>query len=207
MGAVCGGPKGADKAAQVDGAKPAGGRAAGQTVGFHLRRIAASVDVRHGAATGSLVKASAMTSLLSICGSLPLFLGGEVARPGRTIRRGLIGIGIALSTAGVILWEYLAVTRLVSAVSAWRTRPITLAIAAVILAAAPFSLIDPDGFYDTLLKPSLVALWVSQLIVFAVYPRFAHKHGQRMLSAWMLSIGASAFAVYGLVSTLQQASS
>ena len=114
---------------------------------------------------------SAQTSLLYICGSLPLFLGGELATPARTIRRGLtgaflvtglvivlavaplaaapgllhteipgvsvveqfagvglaraIGIGVAVSTAGVILCEYLAVTRLVHAVTRWRIRPIT----------------------------------------------------------------------------------
>ena len=34
-----------------------------------------------GAPTGSLAKASAQTSLLYICGSLPLFLGGELAAP------------------------------------------------------------------------------------------------------------------------------
>jgi hypothetical protein len=72
---------------------------------------------------------------------------------------------------------------------------------------APFTLIDPEGFYSTLLKPSLVALWVSQLIVFAVYPRFAVRHGHRAVPAWMLSGVASGLAVYGLWMTLQHASS
>jgi hypothetical protein len=52
-----------------------------------------------------------------------------------------------------------------------------------------------------------VALWLSQLIVFAVYPLFAIKHRQRAWPAWTLSLIASAFAIYGLVTTLQQASS
>ena len=206
-----------------------------------------------GAPAGALAKAGAQTSLLYICGSLPLFLGGELATPARTIRRGLtgaflvtglvivlavaplaaapgllrteipgvsvveqfagvglaraIGIGVAVSTAGVILCEYLAVTRLVHAVTRWRIRPITAVIGAGIVLAAPFTLIDPDGFYDTLVKPSLVALWLSQLIVFAVYPLFAIKRRQRAWPAWTLSLIASAFAVYGLVTTLQQASS
>ncbi len=206
-----------------------------------------------GAPAGALAKASAQTSLLYICGGLPLFLGGELATPVRTIRRGLtgaflvtatvvvlavaplaaapgllrteipgvsvveqfagvglaraIGIGVAVSTAGVILCEYLAVTRLVHAITRWRIRPIAAVIGAGIVLAAPFTLIDPDGFYDTLVKPSLVALWLSQLIVFAVYPLFAIKRGQRVWPAWALSLIASAFAVYGLVTTLQQASS
>jgi hypothetical protein len=58
-----------------------------------------------------------------------------------------------------------------------------------------------------LIKPSLIALWLSQLIVFAAFPLFARKHGQRMLPAWGLSGLASALAIYGLVVTLQNASS
>ena len=208
---------------------------------------------RAGAPAGELAKASAQTSLLYICGSLPLFLGGELATPARTIRRGLtgafgvtalvivlavaplaaapgllhteipgvsvveqyagiglaraIGIGVAVSAAGVILCESFALSRLLHAVSRWRIRPITIAIGAGMVIAAPFTLIDPDGFYDTLLKPSLVALWLSQLIVFAVYPLFAIKRRQRVWPACTLSLIASAFAIYGLVTTLQQASS
>jgi len=206
-----------------------------------------------GAPAGAVAKAGAQTSLLYVCGSLPLFLGGELAAPVRTIRRGLggafaltaglvvlavaplaaipgilhtdvpgvrvveqfagaglaeaIGIGVAVSIAGVILCEYLALTRLVHAIGHWRIRPIAAAIGALVVAAAPLSLINPDGFYNTLLKPSLVALWLSQLIVFAVYPLFAAKRGQRAWPAWALSLGASAFAVYGLWTALQQASS
>ena len=206
-----------------------------------------------GSPTGALAKAGAQTSLLYVCGSLPLFLGGELATPARTIRRGVtgaflitagvvvlavaplaaipgvlhtdvpgvrvveqfagaglaraIGIGVAVSIAGVILCEYLALTRLAHAVGHWRVRPIAAVIGAVIVLAAPLTLIDPNGFYNALLKPSLVALWLSQLIVFAVYPLFARKLGQRAWPAWLLSIGASAFAVYGLWTAVSQASS
>ena len=205
-----------------------------------------------GAPAGSVAKAGAQTSLLYICGSLPLFLGGELARPTRTIRRGVIGayaataavvvlavaplaaapgllrteipgvsvaaqfggplaraigIGVAVSIAGVMLCEYLALTRLLHAVGSWRVRPIAIAIGALLVVIAPLTLIDPDGFYSTLLKPSLVALWLSQLFVFAAYPLFALKHGQRALPASMLSLAASAFAIYGLLTVLQNASS
>ena len=206
-----------------------------------------------GAGAGAVAKAGAQTSLLYVCGSLPLFLGGELAAPARTIRRGVtaafvvtatvivlavaplaampgllgtavpgvsvaeqfasaglakaIGIGVAVSTAGVILCEYVAVTRLIHAIGRWPIRSIAAGIGVVALVAAPLSLIDPEGFYNSLLKPSEVALWVSQLIVFAVYPLFAFKRRHRMWPALSLAAGASAFAIYGLVTTLQQASS
>ena len=206
-----------------------------------------------GAAAGSFAKASAQTSLFYICGSLPLFLGGEVARPARTIRRGLtgayaltavmvvlavapfaaapglantdlpgvsiaqqfsgpalgeaIGVGVAVSIAGLILVEYLALTRLVPAITRWPRQRVTVGLGALLILSAPFSLIDPEGFYSSLLKPSLVSLWVSQLIVFAVYPLFARKQRWRTLPAWALGSGASALGVYGLVLALQQTTS
>jgi amino acid transporter len=204
-----------------------------------------------GAPAGAAAKASAQTSLLFVCGSLPLFLGGELARPARTIRRGLsgaffltalvvilavaplaaapgllrtqipgvsvaqefsgtglataIGIGVAVSTAGVILCEYLALTRLVGAIGQWRPRPVTVGIGALLVLAAPISLIDPEGFYTALIKPSLIALWLSQLIVFIVYPQFAARYRQPVLAALTVSLIASALAGYGLWTAVQQA--
>jgi len=202
-----------------------------------------------GAPVGPLAKASAQTSLLYVCGSLPLFLGGELASPARTIRRSLIaaygltavvvllavaplaaapglpqtavpgvslveqfgggglaeaiGIGVAASIAGVILCEYLALTRLVHAIGGWQIRPVTIAVGAVMVLAAPLTLIDPQGFYNSLIQPSLIALWLSQLIVFAVYPSFARKHGERLAPAWALAAVASGLALYGLWTGIQ----
>jgi hypothetical protein len=48
-----------------------------------------------------------------------------------------------------------------------------IAIGAAVVLAAPFTLINPERTYNDLLTTSLVALWLSQLIVFAAYPRFA----------------------------------
>jgi amino acid transporter len=105
-----------------------------------------------------------------------LFLGGELARPARTMRRGLtaawlatavlavaplaaapgltraaipgmtaaelfaghgfavaIGAGVAVSIAGVMLAEYLALSRLVTAVTSWRLRPVLMAIGAAMV--------------------------------------------------------------------------
>ncbi|HTX30122.1 MAG TPA: hypothetical protein VMD09_01990 [Solirubrobacteraceae bacterium] len=217
----------------------------------HLSTPASSFGTAAGA--GPLAKAGAQTSLLYICGSLPLFLGGELATPARTLRRGVlgaflltvlvvvlavaplaavpgllqgdipgvsvarvfagagvataIGIGIAVSTAGVIICEYLALSRLAHAVGGWPIRRVNLAIGAGMIVAAPFTLIDPDGFYDALTRPSLVALWLSQLIVFAVYPRFAWRHRLRALPAWLLAAAGSGLAIYGLVTALPGAGS
>lgn len=200
-----------------------------------------------------LLKPIGQSSLFYICGSLPLFLGGEVARPAVTIRRGLlaafgatvfvvllavaplagspdllsapvpgvavaerfvgsglghaIGIGIAFSTAGVILAEYVALTRLARAIAGWRPRPVSVAIGVLMMVAAAISLIDPDGFYTTLLRPSLVALWLSQLIVFLVYPRFARQRGRSLPAAVTLAVIASALAGYGLYTTIVQPAS
>lgn len=200
----------------------------------------------HG--TGSLTAAGARTSLLYVCGSLPLFLGGELADPARTIRRGLVGsfaltallvgvavaplaaapglagtaipgvtvvaqyggaglaravgVGVALSTAGVILCEYLALTRLAHAVSGCSTHRAAAVIGAVLVLAAPVSLIDPEGFYETLAGPSLIALWLSQLIVFACWPAFARRFRQRLLPASLLGAAAVALAGYGLWTSL-----
>jgi amino acid transporter len=200
------------------------------------------------APAGNVATATAQTALLYICGSLPLFLGGELAHPARTMRRGLIaaflvtaavvtlavaplaaepaltlvsipgmtaaqqfaghgfavvvGVGVAVSIAGVILVEYFALSRLVTVVTSWPRRPVILAIGAITVLFAPLTLINPDQIYDDLLTPSLVALWASMLIVFLVYPRFAIRRGSRPLPAWVLSLAASALAVYGLWSAI-----
>lgn len=206
-----------------------------------------------GSPAGALSKTGAQTAQLYICGSLPLFLGGEVRRPWPTLRRGLlgafgltgllvvlavaplaaapgltrtqvpgvsvaaefatlgvtraIGIGVAVSTAGIMLAEYLALTRLAEAVAGWRTRSSALAIGVITVLAAPLTLIDPQGAYNSLLEPSLVALWLSQLIVFAAYPRFARRFRQPLGSAWLLAAVSSGLAVYGVWTALQQSSS
>jgi amino acid transporter len=201
------------------------------------------------APAGALAAAAGQTALLYICGSLPLFLGGELARPARTVRRGLtgaylvtavvivaavaplaaapaiarapipgmalagafaghsfavaVGVGVAASVAGVMLVEYLALSRLAGAVTSWPRRRIIVAIGAAMVAVAPFTLVNPGTVYNDLLKPSLVALWLSQLIVFAVYPRYAARRGSRALPAWSLTAVSVAFTVYGLWATIQ----
>jgi hypothetical protein len=116
-----------------------------------------------------------------------------------------VGIGVAASIAGVILVEYLALSRLLTAVTSWSLRRILIGIGVVMVAFSPVILISPDQIYDDLVTPSLVALWLSQLVVFAVYPRFATRHGRRAGPAWALALASSAFAVYGVWTAIQTA--
>ena len=115
-----------------------------------------------------------------------------------TVLARAIGIGAAVSIAGVILCEYLALTRLAAAVGGWATRRVSIVVGMIVVAAAPITLIDPDGIYDALARVSVAALWISQLIVFAVFPRFAARRGLRRGPAWALTAVAGALALYGL---------
>lgn len=201
------------------------------------------------APVGAVGTATAQTALLYVCGSLPLFLGGEIARPTRTMPRTLlvgyllvaagvvatvaplaanpaftrapipgmavarvfggpalavtVGLGVAASVAGVMLVEYLALSRLLHAVTGRSTGSIIRVLALGLAATGPLSLIDPERVYSLLLKPSLIALWLSQLLVFVVYPRFAWRHGGSRPVTVALAAAASAFAVYGMYATLQ----
>lgn len=103
--------------------------------------------------------------------------------------------------------EYLALTRLLHAAGGWPVPVITVALGLIFLAAAPLVLIDPEGIYAALLRPSLIALWLSQLVVFAVYPRFARRTGRRTTPAWTLSLIAGGLAAYGLWLAISQAGS
>jgi len=205
------------------------------------------------APAGSLAIAAGQTSLLYICGSLPLFLGGEIARPARTMRRGLVGVflvtalvmtlavaplaaapsiaatpipgmtvanafaghgfgiavgvGVAVSVAGVMIVEYLGLSRLIPTITSLSVRSVIIGIGVIVVAFAPVVLINPDRIYDDLLTPSLVALWLSQLVVFAVYPRYVRKQRGRMLPAWVLAAAACAFAIYGAWSAIHYSGS
>ena len=117
-----------------------------------------------------------------------------------------VGVGVAVSVAGVILVEYLALSRLTVAVTSWPLHRVIAGIGVIMVATAPVLLINPDRIYDNLLTPSLFALWLSNLITFAVYPRFVARLGGRMLTAWVLAAGSVALAGYGLWTTIQTSS-
>jgi amino acid transporter len=175
----------------------------------------------------ALATGAAQASLLYVCASLPLFLGGEVRGGGKTIRTAIgiafaaiailfviaaiplahvgspatasvVALGIAVSVGGLEIAEFIALSRLVA--FAWRrsTTMIMRVLAAAFVAASLVALVNPRGVYAVLLKPSLVALWLSQLIVVAAYPWFARQERRLAAGDVGLAVAASALMVYGL---------
>ncbi len=191
-------------------------------------------------------------SLLFICVSLPLFLGGEAIGGARTVRRGLswgfvlsvafvllgllawvhagpaltggqvpglalaqqswghpfavvVGFSVAASVAGLIVAEYLALSRLLHAMSGMALKATTLWVAAGFVVADLLSLINPDAFYNDLLKPSLVALWAAQLPVFVAFPFFARRHRFSLSGSLVLACGSAALMSYGLYTAIVSA--
>jgi hypothetical protein len=181
-----------------------------------------------------------MTSALFVCGSLPLFFGGDIRRAAPTVRRTLpgafvlaglllllalypyarhpaythsampvytvvdneashplavaVGLGIAASVVAVMLIEGLALTRLVAAMTALSRRTVARCLALALVVAGPISLIDADRFYDDLLRPSLILLWLAQLGVIVAF--VVHASRRRELARW-LPVVAVTGAVFG----------
>src|SRR5262249_26848150 len=157
---------------------------------------------------GRPVLAGAATiSLLFVCASLPLFLGGEVRGATRTVRRGLVGafavtaalflfaavpfatlagsdalhqgiprLGVLddfghhslavatgtvviVSVIGLIVAEFIALTRLLPTMLGIRVRTALIAVAIPFVALDAISLLDPERFSHDALRPSLAALY------------------------------------------------
>jgi hypothetical protein len=204
----------ATPASTFGGSAPAGSVAiaSGQTallyicgsLPFFLGGEASVVHIRRG-----LVGAYLAAVAVIILAVAPLAADPSIARaeiPGMEVAQrfaghGLavtVGIGVVASIGGVMLVEYLALSRLLTAVTAWPLRRILVGIGVVMVAFGPVILINPDEIYDDLITPSLVALWLSQLVVFAVYPRYAASRGRRVAPAWALAAACVAFAGYGV---------
>jgi len=198
-----------------------------------------------GAALDPSSRAGAAVGLLFVCASLPIFLGGEVAGGGRTVRLALpiafglvagylllamlplggvpdelrdaplpgvaiaqeyagrgfaimIGLAAAASVTVLIIAEYIALSRLVHWASGVSVRRALVWIAVPFVAADAISLIDPDRFYDDLLRPSLAALFLAQAIVVALYPWFLRRGRERIpVPALVVTLVATGLMVWG----------
>jgi hypothetical protein len=211
-----------------------------------------SGSFRVGQHPGAVGRGIANTSLLFLCGGLPLFLGGEVAGGGRSLRRviattiagvaallvvtgfplaayadssiaGLempgyvialitsghtlavwVGAGAVASVLGLVVAEFLALTRLLRAATGATIRRIGLIVGAVAILADIASVPDPDGVYDRMITPSLVALYLSQLIVFAGYGRYVHRRGRLGPLDLTVVLISCALMVFGLEVVISQ---
>jgi amino acid transporter len=129
----------------------------------------------------------------------------NAAVPGAAIAQAYSGrplaVAVGLLTAGsalaLIVAEYLALARLLHWLHGPSVRTMLAWIAVPFLAADAISLVDPNGFYDNLLKPSLGALFVSQLIVFAVFPLF--RRGLLAVVAAAMASGLAGWGLYTLI--------
>ena len=188
-------------------------------VGFPLASLAP-----HGNA-GAVARGVPTSSLLLLCASLPLYLGAAVVGgialvaaiplaavapsvlagelPAQTLAGAYGGHALAVtasvatlaSVASLVFAEYLALGRLLRTATGIRERHGVLGIGAAFLLADALALLGPDRAYESVLRPSLAALYLSQLAVFVVYPRFERR---RPLAAVAVAAVAAAPLVWGL---------
>ena len=130
----------------------------------------------------------------------------DAAVPGAAIAQAYSGRGLAVAvgllTAGgtlaLIVAEYVALARLLRWLHGIPVRTSYAWMAVPFLALDAISLIDPDRFYDDLIKPSLGTLFVSQLIVFLAFPRF--RRGTLAVVATAVAAGLAGWGLYTLLS-------
>lgn len=120
------------------------------------------------------------------------------AYSGRTLAI-VVGVGAAVSVAGLIVAEYLALSRLLFAFTGVPVKRIIRMIAVPFVALDALSLVDPEWFDENLLRPSLAALYVSQLIVFAVYPLYRRRPVDVALAA--VAFALMAWGLWRVVTT------
>jgi amino acid transporter len=147
-----------------------------------------------------LARASAATINTDIPGVSLARAGG-----GRTFAV-LVGLGVAASVAGLIIVEFIALSRLLGTIFRRSSRLMVTIIAVVFLAASLGSFLNPPAVYRLLLKPSLIALWISQLLVVAVYPWFVGRHRRVLPGDIALAAGASLLMIFALVTVVTSTS-
>lgn len=110
----------------------------------------------------------------------------------------LVGLGVVVSVMGVVVAEYFSLTRLLHVMARVPIPRSTAIVAAFFVATSATALVDPSAFYDDLVKPSFAALWVSQIMVFAVYPLFSKIRGHAVPIAISAAVTSAALMGYGL---------
>jgi hypothetical protein len=169
--------------------------------------------VRRGLRLGWAVAAAAtLVAAVPLARVVPDLLGTSL--PGMSVAAAAgaprlataIGVGVVAAVAAVMVAEYLALTRLLHWLSGVATRTISRIVAVLLVAGSVVTLLQPERIYEDLLKPSLVALWLSQLVVFVCYPLFVARRRQHTTGQLAVATGlgavASALMLFGLWSTI-----
>lgn len=155
----------------------------------------------------ALLVSFAVAAVVSLCGAWLLAGGVSGSIPGMTLARlyadrtasRALGLGVVSAVVALIVAEYVSLSRLWHGASGIAVDRATLWIGAAMVAADVISLVGPRRFYADLLPPSLVALFLSQLIVFAVHPFFARRYARGAIPGLIVAGLACAWAIYGLV--------
>ena len=162
-----------------------------------------SRTVRRGLVTAVVVVGAAFLFATVPVASMPDSLR-DAPVPGAAIAqayggRGLaiaVGLGTAAGTLALVVAEYLSLGRLLHWLHGPPVRSVVAGIAVPFVALDAISLVAPERFYGDLLKPSLAALFISQLVVFAAFPRF--RRGLLPLGAALVASGLAVWGLYTL---------
>lgn len=173
--------------------------------------VGASSAIRWSLSAGFaiLCGATLVSAVLLSAGATPAVAGSDIpgAVLGRLYGSPAVGISVGLlalvSIAGLIVAEFVGLIRLWNTMFHLREGTSVVIIAAFFIVGDAISLIGPRRFYTLTLAPSLIALYLSQLIVFGAYPFFSRRRGRgRSLRAVSLAtVGCiwSLYGVYGVV--------
>lgn len=202
----------ATRFAQMPAADPAARAVGGTALLFVCSSLPLylGAEVRGGSRTvrRSLVAAVGIVGGLFLLAAIPLATVPHALRdaavPGAAVAQAYGGRGLAVavglltagSTLALIVAEYLALARLLHWLHGPPVRKVLAWIAVPFVVADVVSLVDPERFYSDLLKPSLGALFVSQLLVFAVFPRF--RRGPLAVGAAIVACALAGFGLYTL---------
>lgn len=170
--------------------------------------VRARRTVRTGVLAGVGIAAVGLVAVVFPLAADPAF--AQAALPGMSMAEVLanpdlgvaIGIGVAVSVAAVLLLEAVALSRLVHAVTGLGRPTAVRVLAALLLVSGPLGLVNPEFLYERMLRPSLLTLWLAQLVVFVAYPWFAAQHGGLRWHDLVIAAGASAVAGFGVYAAL-----
>ncbi|HMK98211.1 MAG TPA: hypothetical protein VK425_11735 [Acidimicrobiales bacterium] len=112
-------------------------------------------------------------------------------------------LGTAASVLTLVLLEYVAITRLLPVMVGVGPRSAEIGVGAVFIGASAISLANPQAAYEKLVNPSLMALYLSEVIVFLVYPLWRRRRGKLRAPDIVLTVAASALMLYGLYNALK----